>query len=163
MRALHTPGHASNHLCWLLEEERLLFSGDHIMEGSTVVIAPPDGDMTAYLTQLERLRGLDLRAIAPGHGRLITDPAAKIDEYLTHRRGREEQVAAALVQAGRGQGVDELVARIYTGVPEALHPVARYSVWAHLRKLGDEGRAITADRDNVAALWSSTQPTAASP
>ena len=68
---MHTPGHASNHLCYLLEEERLLFSGDHIMQGSTVVIAPPDGDMAAYLASLERLRTLRLRAIAPGHGHLI--------------------------------------------------------------------------------------------
>ena len=82
LRAVHTPGHASNHLCYLLEEERLLFSGDHIMQGSTVVIAPPDGDMAAYLDSLERIRSMRLRCIAPGHGHLIDDPRSIIDEYI---------------------------------------------------------------------------------
>ena len=84
LRAVHTPGHASNHLCYLLEQERMLFSGDHIMNGSTVVIRPPDGDMAAYLEQLERLKAWRprLKSIAPGHGHLIEQPAAKIDEYL---------------------------------------------------------------------------------
>ena len=72
LRALHTPGHASNHVCFLLEGEQLLFSGDHIMNGSTVVIRPPDGDMTVYLDQLERLRDLRLRNIAPGHGEVYS-------------------------------------------------------------------------------------------
>lgn len=153
LRALHTPGHASNHLCWLLEEEAMLFSGDHVMNGSTVVIAPLDGDMAAYLAQLERLKGLGLRSIAPGHGPLITDPHAKLDEYLSHRRDREEQILAALTP---GATVDELVAQIYLGVPEALHPVARFSVWAHLRKLGQEGRASSADPDDLDSAWAPT-------
>ncbi|MEX2660134.1 MAG: MBL fold metallo-hydrolase [Acidimicrobiales bacterium] len=140
LTAVHTPGHASNHLCFRLEQERVLFSGDHIMEGSTVVIAPPDGDMGAYLAQLERLRTMRLNAIAPGHGQLITDPQAKIDEYLAHRRAREEMVAAALVAAGSAS-VKELVAAVYTDVPEDLHEMAGYSVWAHLQHLADQGRA----------------------
>ncbi|CAN5557561.1 MBL fold metallo-hydrolase [soil metagenome] len=146
LRAVHTPGHASNHLCYLLEEERLLFSGDHIMEGSTVVIAPPDGDMAAYLTSLDRLRTLRLKHIAPGHGHLIDDPKAKIDEYVTHRLAREVQVRDTLLAAGSAT-VDQLVAAIYTDVPVELHPVARYSVWAHLRKLADEGAATGRDLD----------------
>lgn len=140
LTALHTPGHASNHLCFLLEEERVLFSGDHIMEGSTVVIAPPDGDMAAYLASLERLRKLRLRAIAPGHGHLIDSPMAVIDGYLSHRRAREEAIAAALTDAGTAT-IDEIVTRVYVDVPAALHPVARHSVHAHLRKLAAEGRA----------------------
>src|SRR5207248_2872898 len=96
LRAVHTPGHASNHLCYLLEEERLLFSGDHIMQGSTVVIAPPDGDMAAYLDSLARVRELRLRSIAPGHGFLIDDPHAVIDDYLAHRLERERQVLDAV-------------------------------------------------------------------
>lgn len=140
LTAVHTPGHASNHLCFRLEQERVLFSGDHIMEGSTVVIAPPDGDMGAYLAQLERLRTMRLNAIAPGHGQLITDPKAKIDEYLAHRRAREEMVAGALVAAGSAS-VKELVATIYTDVPEVLHEMAGYSVWAHLQHLAERGRA----------------------
>ena len=137
LRALHTPGHASDHLCYLLEEEGLLFSGDHVMEGSTVVIAPPDGDMAAYLDALRRLRATRLRTIAPGHGHLIEDPRGKLDEYLTHR-GQREQAILAAVDDGVST-VDEIVSRVYVDVPDALHPVARYSVHAHLLKLADHG------------------------
>ncbi len=138
LAAIHTPGHASNHLCYLLEQERTLFSGDHIMEGSTVVIAPPDGDMADYLRSLERLQGIRLKAIAPGHGHLITDPKAKIQEYITHRMARERQVLDVLGRSGSAT-IDELVAAIYVDVAVELHPVARYSVWAHLRKLAQAG------------------------
>jgi len=99
LRAIHTPGHASNHLCYRLEGERLLFSGDHIMSGSTVVIAPPDGDMAAYLDALERLKGVDLAGVAPGHGPYVEDAYAVIDQYLSHRRAREtaiEELASGL-------------------------------------------------------------------
>ena len=153
LRSVHTPGHASNHLCWLLEEDGILLSGDHIMDGSTVVIAPPDGDMTAYLASLERVLDLGPRAIAPGHGRLITDPDARLDGYLTHRLARERQVVDALTSCGRPVTVDEIVAAIYVDVAEALLPVARYSVWAHLRKLAADGRAASEDADSVTAAW----------
>lgn len=139
LEALHTPGHASDHLCFVLAAERLLFSGDHIMEGSTVVIHPPDGDMAAYLESLAAVRKLRLRAIAPGHGRVIEDPAAVIDHYITHRLERERQVYEAVRDAGTTK-VDAIVARVYTDVPELLHPIARYSVHAHLLKLAAEGR-----------------------
>jgi glyoxylase-like metal-dependent hydrolase (beta-lactamase superfamily II) len=141
LRALHTPGHASNHLCFLLEQERMLFSGDHIMEGSTVVIRPPDGDMAAYLAQLERLKAHRprLRSIAPGHGHLIEQPIAKIDEYLQHRAMREAQVVEVL---GAGPTtVDAIVERLYPDLPDELVPMAAGTVWAHLRKLRDEGAA----------------------
>ncbi|MFN8017005.1 MAG: MBL fold metallo-hydrolase [Acidimicrobiales bacterium] len=144
LRAIHTPGHASNHLCFLLERERLLFSGDHVMDGSTVVITPPDGDMAAYLGSLQRLLDWSpaIGAIAPAHGHLIEDPKAKLEGYLTHRLEREAQVLEALRAAGPdGAGTAALVEAIYVDVPEVLHPVARYSVWAHLRKLVDEGLA----------------------
>jgi glyoxylase-like metal-dependent hydrolase (beta-lactamase superfamily II) len=148
LRALHTPGHASNHLCFLLEQERLLFSGDHIMEGSTVVIAPPDGDMAAYLESLDRLKGHRprLRAIAPGHGHLIDDPQAKIDEYVAHRLAREAQVLDRVRAAGTTT-IDHLVQDIYADVPEALHPMAARSVWAHLLKLAAEGRVAGSELD----------------
>jgi hypothetical protein len=95
-----------------------------------------------------------LRAIAPGHGYLIAQPAAKIDEYLTHRRAREAQVMQALRSAGAaGADTGGLVATIYTDVPEVLHPVARRSVWAHLRKLAAEGDASSADPDDPDATW----------
>ncbi len=142
LRAIHTPGHASNHLCFLLEQERMLFSGDHIMEGSSVVIAPPDGDMSAYLRSLDRLTSLRprLRTIAPGHGHLIEKPAAKIEEYVQHRLAREAQVLTALQQAGTTR-IAPIVKELYADVPEELHPMAAFSVWAHLRKLADDGKA----------------------
>ncbi|MGQ0434249.1 MAG: MBL fold metallo-hydrolase [Microthrixaceae bacterium] len=142
LRAVHTPGHASNHLCFLLEQERMLFSGDHIMEGSTVVIAPPDGDMGAYLRSLQRLTSLRprLRSIAPGHGHLIETPAAKIEEYLTHRLAREAQVIAALASSGTTT-IEAIVKELYADVPEELHVMAGYSVWSHLLKLVEDGKA----------------------
>jgi glyoxylase-like metal-dependent hydrolase (beta-lactamase superfamily II) len=157
LEAIHTPGHASNHLCYRLAGERLLFSGDHIMSGSTVVIAPPDGDMAAYLAALERVRALDIEGVAPGHGPFIEDPRAVIDYYVEHRRAREAAIAAALADAGTAR-VEELVEAVYTDVPEVLHPIARWSVWAHLRKLAAEGRARSTDLDDVAASWSVTPP-----
>jgi glyoxylase-like metal-dependent hydrolase (beta-lactamase superfamily II) len=151
LTALHTPGHASNHLCYLLEDGAVLFSGDHVMEGSTVVIAPPDGDMAAYLEALRRLRGMRLRAIAPGHGHIIEDPRAKLDEYLTHRAQREEAILAAVL--GGATTVDEVVARVYVDVPEALHPIARHSVHAHLLKLAAEGLVRG---DEIDGAWAVT-------
>jgi glyoxylase-like metal-dependent hydrolase (beta-lactamase superfamily II) len=150
--ALHTPGHASNHLCYLLNQEQMLFSGDHIMSGSTVVIAPPDGDMAQYLDQLERLKTMRIRSIAPGHGELIEEPVAKLDEYLSHRRAREASIKAALDAAGEAT-VEDLVSAVYVDVPEALHPIARYSVWAHLRKLAAEGAASADDADDLESAW----------
>jgi glyoxylase-like metal-dependent hydrolase (beta-lactamase superfamily II) len=152
LTALHTPGHASNHLCYLLNEERLLFSGDHIMQGSTVVIIPPDGDMAQYLASLERLKGLRprLRAIAPGHGHVIDDPIGVIDEYVAHRLQREQQVVDAL-RAHGSAAIPELVTDIYADVPVELHGWARFSVWAHLRKLADDGVVRGHDLDDV---WS---------
>ncbi|HET6794849.1 MAG TPA: MBL fold metallo-hydrolase [Acidimicrobiales bacterium] len=154
LEALHTPGHASNHLCYLLEGERALFSGDHVMSGSTVVIAPPDGDMAAYLQALRRLEALrpPVLSIVPGHGPVIDDPMAKFDEYLTHRQAREDAILSALEESQKAS-VEELVSAVYTDVPELLHPIARYSVWAHLRKLSAEGRASATDVDDLAATW----------
>jgi glyoxylase-like metal-dependent hydrolase (beta-lactamase superfamily II) len=159
LQAVHTPGHASNHLCFLLERERMLFSGDHVMDGSTVVISPPDGDMGAYLASIERLLAWrpSLRSIAPAHGHLIEDPVAKLSDYFRHRLDREAQVLAALREAGSG-GADTaaLVAAIYSDVPEALHPVARFSVWAHLRKLAHDGPATARDPDDPDTTWTAT-------
>ena len=158
LRAIHTPGHASNHLCFFLERERILFSGDHVMDGSTVVITPLDGDMGHYLASIERLQAMrpSIKAIAPAHGHLIEDPAAKLHDYLTHRIEREAQVLSALQSfGGDGAGTAALVETIYTEVPEFLWPVARFSVWAHLRKLADEGRAEATDADDPDTDWRS--------
>lgn len=142
LRALHTPGHASDHLCWLLEGSGILLSGDHVMDGVTVVIAPPDGDMAAYMANLRRLLEVEppLSAIAPGHGRLLDRPVDVVGAVLAHRLAREERVAAALAASGRST-VDELVGRVYADVSPELHGIARSSLWAHLRKLAAEGRA----------------------
>lgn len=139
LRAVHTPGHASNHLCYLVEEERMLLSGDHIMQGSTVVIRPPDGDMTSYLDSLAKVRRLRLRSIAPGHGVLIEDPQDVIDHYIAHRLDREAKVLAALREAGTAK-IDDLVPAVYADVDEERYPIARYSFHAHLLKLATEGK-----------------------
>ncbi len=146
LRAVHTPGHASDHLCWLVEEGSVLLSGDHLMHGSTVVIRPPDGDMATYLGSLERLLGLDppLVAVAPGHGRVIGDPAAAVAGVVAHRLARERLVAHTLA-AGGPRTLDELLPVVYADVGADRSPVARLSLWAHLRKLVAEGRAA-ADR-----------------
>lgn len=143
LTAVHTPGHASNHLCWLLDGPRILLSGDHVMDRVTVVVAPPDGDMGAYLTSLRRLLAMDppLRAIAPGHGRLLETVADVVSGILAHRLAREELVVAALAAAGTATA-RELVARVYADVDSAVHPIARASLWAHLRKLVEDGRAV---------------------
>lgn len=140
LRVLHTPGHASNHLCFLRESDGLLFTGDHIIDGSTVVIDPPDGDMRAYLESLARLRGEGVRRIAPGHGELLDEPLKVIDWLIAHRLEREASVAAAL--AGHpGLTLTELTKIVYAGVDARLHPVAERSLLAHLEKLRDERRA----------------------
>ena len=139
LRAVHTPGHASNHLCYVLEEEHVLFSGDHIMEGSTVVISPPDGNMAQYLDSLAKVRAIRLKAIAPGHGRLIEDPKAAIDAYVEHRLAREQQILDLVTESGTTK-IDDLVEVIYADINPDLHPVARKTVHAHLIKLAKEGK-----------------------
>jgi glyoxylase-like metal-dependent hydrolase (beta-lactamase superfamily II) len=155
LRALHTPGHASNHLCYMLDDEAVLFSGDHIMNGSTVVIAPPDGDMTTYLASLAETAKLEMTAVFPGHGDVITRPHAKVDEYVEHRLAREQMVLDALRAAPAPQSVADLVATIYTDVKDELHPIAQFTVWAHLRRLAAAGqvRPVTGDTDQIDAIW----------
>lgn len=159
VEAVHTPGHTRNHLCFAVVGTGLLFSGDHVLSGSTAVVAPPDGDMAAYMESLERLCRREASRIAPGHGEVIEDPALALDQYLTHRRAREAQVLQGL-EAVHPAGVtaEALVTAIYTDVPEALHPVACYSVWAHLRKLASEGLARAADAEELGSPWWSTRP-----
>ena len=149
-----TPGHASNHLCFWDAGRGLLFTGDHVMSGSTVVIAPPDGDMAAYLDSLARVRALGAEALAPAHGPLITDPDAYVGHYIDHRLAREAAVAAALAEVGpAGADTEAIVEAVYVDVHPMLHPVARFSVWAHLRKLADEGRARGIDPDDPDTTW----------
>ena len=155
LRAIHTPGHASNHLCFLLEGQGLLFTGDHLMQGSTVVIAPPDGNMAEYLASLERLRTMRpaLRSIAPGHGHLIEEPGPALAELIAHRLERERQVLATLEELGGKATPAALVDRIYTDLVEELVPRARQTVHAHLRKLRAEGRVATKRPDDEVSTW----------
>jgi glyoxylase-like metal-dependent hydrolase (beta-lactamase superfamily II) len=139
LRALHTPGHAADHLVFHWAAERVLFSGDLILGAGTVVLEPQDGALDEYLGSLERIARLDLALIAPGHGPLIEDPAARVAEYLAHRRMREGQVLDALAGGARTPG--EIVGVIYRELDPALHPAAENTVRAHLLKLVREGRA----------------------
>lgn len=143
LRAVHTPGHASNHLCYLLEDQGLLFTGDHVMQGSTVVISPPDGDMQAYFDSLERLLALPITAFAPGHGHVITTPQDEVRRLVAHRLKREEKIFAALQAAGPVT-LEVLVRSAYDDVPERIHNVAMRSLHAHLLRLERNGRAAQA-------------------
>ena len=140
LRAIHTPGHASNHLCYLLEGTGLLFSGDHIMQGSTVVIGPPDGNMQQYLQSLARLQSEPVTRIAPGHGVVIEDAQGEVTRLIAHRLQREAKVVERLRRAGRAT-LDVLVTSVYDDVDPRLHPVAKGSLLAHLLKLEADGRA----------------------
>ena len=141
IRAIHTPGHASNHLCFRHEEHRFLFTGDHIMSGSTVVIDPPDGNMKHYLEALARLKELDLAAMAPGHGPVIDNPDEVIDGLIEHRLKREAKVVTML-ESNPGISLWDLTMHVYNEVDPGLHRLASRSLLAHLLKLEDDGRAI---------------------
>jgi glyoxylase-like metal-dependent hydrolase (beta-lactamase superfamily II) len=150
LTALHTPGHASNHVCFVLESSRLLFTGDHLMSGSTVVILPPDGSMLQYLGSLERLLGHELGAIAPGHGSVIPDAHDDIRRVLAHRLKREGRLVEVLSGRGRAS-LDELLPQVYDDVPRFMHPAARYSLLAHAIKLAEEGRVV--EEEEGAYRW----------
>jgi glyoxylase-like metal-dependent hydrolase (beta-lactamase superfamily II) len=151
LRAVHTPGHAEDHLCYVLEEEGALFSGDNVLGVGTTVIPERGGDLAAYLRSLARLLDERPRAIYPAHGPKIADGTAKIREYVAHRLEREREILAAL-----GDGLTRIAAivkRIYAAYPEALHAPAASSVAAHLRKLENEGRVVRSGGEALAAQW----------
>jgi glyoxylase-like metal-dependent hydrolase (beta-lactamase superfamily II) len=156
LRAVHTPGHAPDHLCFVLEEERALFSGDNVLGVGTTVIPDGSGDLLDYLRSLERLLEEAPRRIYPAHGPVIEDGVAKLHAYIAHRADRERQILAALAQGAAP--IAELVRRVYTDVPEVLHAAAAHSVAAHLRKLEREGNARRRDaRAAREAVWSLAQ------
>ena len=138
LRAVHTPGHAPDHLCYYLVEERALFTGDVVLGAGTTVIPDDTGDLGEYMDSLRRLLQLDLETIYPAHGPVIRNPKEKIREYIAHRELRERQVLDAL--GGGPLEVMAIVKRIYTDVPEYLHRAAASSVRSHLKKLRNEGR-----------------------
>ena len=147
LRVVHTPGHESGHCCFYEPSRGWLFTGDHVVGQGTVVIAPPDGDMGDYIASLRRLLELPSRLLLGGHGPVITDPHAKIQEYIDHRLMRELQVLDCL--GGGVRRIPAMVERLYRDVPAVLHPVAERSVHAHLLKLVREGRAKSAGDESV--------------
>ena len=142
LRVLHTPGHACNHLCYLLEEEKLLFTGDHLMQGTTVVINPPDGDMAAYLPALRRLLDEDLDWLAPGHGFLIDRPHAVVRDDRAPAAARGQGAGGA---ASGGAATSMSCCRWSTPTCRRAAPGGGRSLLAHLLKLGADGGADEAD------------------
>ncbi len=141
LRVVHTPGHASNHLCYHDVGKNWLFTGDHVIDGSTVVIDPPDGNMKHYLQSLERVKNLQCDALAPGHGEIINDPDRAVDWIIDHRLEREAKVVAALA-ANPNLSTRELVPHVYKDVDKKLYGWAERSLLAHLLKLEDDDSAI---------------------
>ncbi len=139
LRAIHTPGHRFDHLCFLLVGSGILFAGDHISGITTNVISPPDGDMSDYLNALKRLQTVEIAEIVPAHGPNIADPQAKIAEYIAHRQRREQAILEVMERLGPGVTIPQIVARVYLDVDPKLHVVAAHSVEAHLLKLEKEG------------------------
>jgi len=138
LRAVHTPGHTSNHMCYALDEERALFTGDHVMGWSTTIVSPPDGDMRAYIDSLRKVQGRADDVLWPTHGAPVTEPAPFLQAYLDHRLERESQVLE-MVRAGVTKIVD-IVDVLYADVKPELHKPARRSVLAHLVKLVNDGK-----------------------
>jgi glyoxylase-like metal-dependent hydrolase (beta-lactamase superfamily II) len=152
LRAVHTPGHSEDHLCFVLEEEGTLFSGDNVLGVGTAVIPERGGDLLDYLRSLERLLEEEPRAIYPAHGPYIPNGMAKLREYLDHRFEREQQILDALAEGlSRVEGI---VKKVYAAYPEVLHRAAGASVSAHLLKLEREGRVRREQSDDpLAARW----------
>lgn len=139
LQMIHTPGHASNHFCYLHEGRKLLLTGDHMINGSTVVIDPPDGNMGDYLRSLERLKSIDIDTILPGHGEVIDQPQKAVDWLINHRLERESKVVKAL-KALPDSTSRELVPLVYDDVDAKLHDLAEHSLLAHLIRLEEELR-----------------------
>jgi glyoxylase-like metal-dependent hydrolase (beta-lactamase superfamily II) len=137
LRAVHTPGHTSNHMCYSLDEEQALFTGDHVMGWSTTVVSPPDGDMRAYMDSLRKVMSREDTCLWPTHGAPVTSPKPFLEAFLQHRLEREAQILAA-VRAGHSQ-IEVMVKELYADVREELHKPAARSVLSHLVKLIDDG------------------------
>jgi glyoxylase-like metal-dependent hydrolase (beta-lactamase superfamily II) len=151
LRALATPGHTSNHLCYALEAERALFTGDHVMGWSTTVVSPPDGDMSDYLASLDLLLQRDDVIYYPAHGEAIPEPRRLVRGTLGHRRMREGQIMRHLERHERA-AVTEMVAAMYAGLNPRLHGAAGRSVLAHLIDLERRGR-VAREGALENALW----------
>ena len=139
LEIIHTPGHASNHLCFYIKEIKCLLTGDHIMDGSTVVIAPPDGNMTEYINSLRLLEEYEINYFAPGHGNIMKEPKKTINSIIRHRLSRESKVFRC-VEKKQNSNINQLLLLVYDDVPEMLHPIAKMSLLAHLIKLEEDGK-----------------------
>ena len=142
LTAIHTPGHASNCVCYLLAAQKLLFTGDHVLGGVSPVILPPDGDMTAYIHSLDKLMNYDFERIAPGHGELMTQGKRVVELLRAHRMQREAKVLRCLASAAT---LDNLVPAVYDDVPAERHGWARLTLQAHLIKLARESKVSEQD------------------
>lgn len=151
LRALHTPGHAEDHLCFVLEEEQSLFSGDNVLGVGTTVIPARGGDLLDYMRSLQRMLEEEPRTIYPAHGPRIDDGCAKLREYIAHREQREREILACLEDGV--ETIPRIVARVYAAYPASLHGPARMSVCSHLQKLEREGRVRHHGDDPVEARW----------
>ena len=155
LTVLATPGHTPDHLAFHASSASSLFTGDAVLGRGTSVIDPPEGDLTAYLRSLRRMRDLAPRTIYPGHGPVVLRAMAVLDEYLEHRAMREHQILKALEGAWRS--IDELVGEIYADYPSEVHALASRSVLAHLLKLEVEGRAEKRTKAGV-VRWTRIEP-----
>ena len=151
IEAMATPGHASNHMAFVLAEENALFSGDHVMGWSTTVVAPPDGDMAAYMASLEAVIARGFATIWPTHGAPITEPGPFLEAYKAHRLAREAQVLERLAVGDRR--IADMVPVLYAAVDQRLWPAASLSVWAHLIALEKAGRVRAAPEPGPGAEW----------
>lgn len=140
IEALYTPGHVGNHFCFYLAEEKKVFTGDHIMQGATVVIIPPSGDMLDYINSLKLLTRYEIDQLAPAHGHLMAEAHQVVTDLVKHRLGREEKVVSALKQIPDST-LDQLMDIVYADVDKRLYKIAKLSLWAHVLKLEREGRA----------------------
>lgn len=147
LEAVHTPGHCSNHLCYRLHEERTLFCGDHVMGWSTTVVAPPDGDMRAYMCSLRRLLDSDDAIYWPTHGPAIYDPPSFVSACIEHREAREAQILDC-IRTGNVT-IPTMVEKIYASVDPGLHPAAARSVLSHLVHLIETDRVATVGNTSI--------------
>ncbi len=157
--AVYTPGHTGDHLCFFDAASRTLYSGDHLLSGTTTVIHPGEGDMSAYMDSLRRVRDLSPTTLYPGHGGRVDDAIALIDEYIVHREEREAQVLAAARARDDAFTPMDLVPELYAGYPVAVHRLAAWTVQAHLDKLAGEHlvERIPGDRDSETPRYTARQ------
>ena len=150
IEALHTPGHTSNHICYALLDENILFSGDHVMGWSTTVIVPPDGNMDDYIISLEKLLSRREEKFFPTHGPVIDEPKKLVSYYISHRLNREKQIIDA-IKKGNNK-ISEIVKMIYKDVDKSLHPAAAMSTLAHLKRM-ENNQEITVKGKDLEGIY----------